>query len=229
MKKILLLIVACALCTMASAKSSPLRLLYWNVQNGMWDGQTDDYKRFTDWVSQQNPDVCVWCEAQKLYKTNTADSERETEEECISRWERLAQRYGHKYVYLSAHRDNYPQLITSKYPIEMEKKLVGNADTIVAHGASWSKLKFNGRTINIVTLHTWPQGYGYGIPKDQKSREASAAKHEGDIFRSIEMKYICQETILQHKNAKKELWMMKGDFPLDTKRILTQVKLRNKL
>ena len=41
-----------------------LNLLYWNIQNGMWDGQTDDYKRFTDWVSSQKPDICVWCEAQ---------------------------------------------------------------------------------------------------------------------------------------------------------------------
>ena len=23
-----------------------LTLLYWNIQNGMWDGQTDDYQRF---------------------------------------------------------------------------------------------------------------------------------------------------------------------------------------
>ena len=56
-----------------------LRLLYWNIQNGMWDGQTDDYRRFTDWVTAQRPDICVWCEAQKLYVTKTAKSEVETE------------------------------------------------------------------------------------------------------------------------------------------------------
>ena len=94
-----------------------LSLLYWNIQNGMWDGQTDDYKRFTDWVSAQKPDICVWCEAQKLYVTSSDKSERETEEECLARWRRLAERYGHGYVYLSAHPDNYPQLITSRYPM----------------------------------------------------------------------------------------------------------------
>ena len=62
--------------TTVSAKRN-VRLLYWNVQNGMWDGQTDDYLRFTDWVKQQQPDVCVWCEAVKLYITNTADREVE--------------------------------------------------------------------------------------------------------------------------------------------------------
>ena len=30
----------------------------------MWDGQTDDYRRFTSWVDSLKPDVCVWCEAQ---------------------------------------------------------------------------------------------------------------------------------------------------------------------
>ncbi|MBQ4286933.1 MAG: endonuclease, partial [Bacteroidales bacterium] len=27
-----------------------LRLVYWNIQNGMWDGQDDDFARFTAWV-----------------------------------------------------------------------------------------------------------------------------------------------------------------------------------
>ena len=57
-----------------------LNLLYWNIQNGMWDGQTDDYRRFTDWVSAQKPDICVWCEAQRLYVANSDKSEKETEE-----------------------------------------------------------------------------------------------------------------------------------------------------
>ncbi len=207
---LLILTLSLAMSYSEAKKTKNLRLLYWNIQNGMWDGQTDDYKRFTDWVDRQQPDVCVWCEAQKLYLTNTDQRERETEEECLARWERLAKRYGHKYVYLSAHPDNYPQLITSKYPIEMQKKISGNADTLVCHGASWSTLKLGKNAINIVTLHTWPQRYGYNVPKDQ--RDASAARNEGDVFRSIEMEYICKETVLQHKNSKKELWMMMGDF-----------------
>ena len=212
LKHILSLFVAISLTFNISQakKPQPLRLLYWNIQNGMWDGQKDDYKRFTDWVNKQQPDICVWCEAQKLYVTDTDQRERETEEECLARWKRLALRYGHSYIYLSAHPDNYPQLITSKYPIELKKKIVGNADTIVAHGSSWSQLQLGKKKINIVTLHTWPHGYGYNIPKDQ--RAASAARSEGDIFRRIEMEYICKETILQQKNSKKELWMMMGDF-----------------
>ncbi len=221
MKKHLLLISVLFLCLSSATakKEQPLRLLYWNIQNGMWDGQTDDYQRFTDWVRQQNPDICVWCEAHKNYKTNSDKGESEKMDACKSRWERLAKRYGHKYVYLSAVRDNYPQMITSKYPIETVKLMIGNKrDSIVAHGAGWFKLKMGKKDINIVTLHTWPQGFGFGI-KDNKEREASKLRNDGDKYRRMELEYICKETILQNKKSGKELWMMMGDFnaksPLD--------------
>ena len=201
--------VVFSLGTTVSAKRN-VRLLYWNVQNGMWDGQTDDYLRFTDWVKQQQPDVCVWCEAVKLYITNTADREVETEEQCLQRWQRLAARYGHKYIYLSAHPDNYPQLITSRFPFEPVKLIRGNQDTIVCHGASWYTTKIGRKRLNFVSLHTWPQAYGYNVPKEQ--REQSARERGGDTFRRAEMEYICRQTILTHKNAEKELWAMMGDF-----------------
>ena len=187
-----------------------IRLLYWNIQNGMWDGQTDDFQRFTTWVAAQDPDICVWCEAQKLYVTNTDKWEPENEQECIDRWKRLAERYGHQYVYLSAHPDSYPQLITSRYPMEPEKLIKGNADTIVCHGASWYKMKVGKKTFNIVTLHTWPQEYGYHSTPE--NRKESIAKNEGDLFRRVEMEYICKETILSHPKAKNEYWAMMGDF-----------------
>ncbi len=78
-------ILFCLLALAALSVQGQLRLLYWNIQNGMWDGQTDDYRRFTSWVAAQRPDICVWCEAQKLYVTNTANSEVETEAECLAR------------------------------------------------------------------------------------------------------------------------------------------------
>ncbi len=194
----------------ARRKEQNVTLLYWNIQNGMWDGQTDDYQRFTSWVQAQKPDICVWCEAQKLYVTGTAKSEVESEAECLERWKRLAERYGHSYVYLSAHPDNYPQLITSRFPLEAEKLISGNADTIVCHGASWYKLQRGRKTLNIVTLHTWPHAYGFKVPQDQ--REASRSRNEGDLFRRSEMEYICRQTILTHPKARKELWAMMGDF-----------------
>ena len=57
----------------AARRPSDFRLLYWNIQNGMWDGQPDHYDRFVAWVRAQRPDVCVFCEAATIYKDGTDD------------------------------------------------------------------------------------------------------------------------------------------------------------
>ena len=207
-----LLAAAVAVLVFASCSAEkPLRVLYWNIQNGMWDGQTDNYERFTDWVQQQNPDICVWCESVTLYYTNTAESMPQEERYLPDGWMELAARYGHQYVYMGGHRDDYPQVITSKYPIENVKRIVGNGqDSVVTHGAGWAKIKFNGKDLNIVTLHTWPQKYSFGITKAQ--RDSSKAINGGDRYRRKEMEYICKETVGKSSNAAQEYWMMLGDF-----------------
>ena len=103
-----------------------MRLLYWNIQNGMWSGQGDNYDKFVEWVRAYDPDVCVWCEAQSIYKTGTADKMDVADRYLVGNWGELAARYGHKYWYVGGHRDNYPQVITSKYPIE-NKGVLNNA------------------------------------------------------------------------------------------------------
>ena len=127
-------------------------------------------------------------------------------------WSELARRYGHKYVFLGGWRDDYPQVITSRYPIEEVARIAGNADTLVCHGAGWARLRVRGRELNIVTLHTWPQAYGYGVPKEDRERSGSA--REGDYYRRTEMEYICQHTIgtLPADEAAGQYWMMMGDF-----------------
>ena len=122
-------------------EQKPLRLLYWNIQNGMWCGQDDNYEKFTTWVKQQDPDICVWCEAQSIYKNGTADPLDSQERFLVDNWGVLAKRYGHPYWYIGGHRDNYPQVITSKYPIENIKKIIGEEpNQVVTHGAGWAKI-----------------------------------------------------------------------------------------
>ena len=94
--------------------------------------------------------------------------------------------------------------------MEAEKLIKGNADTIVCHGASWYKVRLGRKRMNLVTLHTWPQAYGYNVPKEM--REESAKERGGDFFRRVEMEYICKETVLSHPKADNELWAMMGDF-----------------
>ena len=149
-------------CAAKRPSGSDLRLLYWNIQNGMWSGQDDNYDRFVEWVKEFDADVCVWCEAQSIYRSGTADRMPEADRYLVGNWGELAARYGHKYWYVGGHRDNFPQVITSKYPIENVERIVGEEpDSVVTHGAGWARIVKNGRTVNIVTLHLWPQAYAY--------------------------------------------------------------------
>lgn len=216
MKKIFLafaLLIAAALLVLTGSsapKSANFRLLYWNIQNGMWDGQSDNYARFVGWVKAQKPDVCVWCEASTIYFDGTDQPMPKEDRYLPEHWAELARRYGHKYVFLGGWRDSYPQVITSRYPIEEVSRITGNADTLVCHGAGWARLHVKGKTLNIVTLHTWPQAYGFQVKEED--RERSKAAHEGDYYRRTEMEYICSHTIGTEPAAATQYWMMMGDF-----------------
>ena len=67
----------------------------------------------------------------------------------------------------------------------------------VSHGAGHFQISVNGKKINIVTLHMWPQSYGYGVAT--ADRENSTANGEGDKYRAFEMQYIVDQTV---KNTK---------------------------
>lgn len=138
-----------------------LRVLYWNTQNGVWSGQGDNYDTFVKWVSEKDPDVCVWIEAATIFKTGSSVSIKAPETKYLpDGWSELAARYGHKYVWKSGQRDNYPQVITSKYPIENVLQSVGNQkDTVVMHGFGQARINVEGRVINFVTLHLYPFGH----------------------------------------------------------------------
>jgi len=197
--------------TPAPAGDKVMRLLYWNIQNGMWADQGNNYDNFVSWVKSYNPDVCVWCEAASIWKTDSHDKMEQAEKYLPGGWKELAARYGHQYVFIACHRDNYPQVITSRYPIE-EIAHIGGAepDSVVTHGAGWAKIRFQGEEINIVPLHTWPQKFAYGVARDQ--RQESAARFDGDRYREMEVKYICEHTILSQPGSENQNWIMLGDF-----------------
>jgi hypothetical protein len=73
--KRLILIAFCVLVSLTSAQSrgKDLKVLYWNVQNGMWTGQDDNYDAFVAWVKAQKADVCIWAEAETIYYTGTSN------------------------------------------------------------------------------------------------------------------------------------------------------------
>lgn len=209
MRKILCSIAVILLFSVCANAEKGLKLLYWNIQNGMWCGQNDNYEAFTNWVKAQNPDICVWCEAQSIYLSGSDKAMPEDERYLVKNWGELAASYGHKYWAIGGYRDSYPQVITSKYPIKTVSAIIGNeADSVVVHGAGWFSIERKGKTVNIVSLHTWPQKYGYQV----SDREASKANNEGDRYRRKEIEYICKHTIGTLPNSSTGLWMMMGDF-----------------
>lgn len=189
-----------------------IRLLYWNIQNGMWSDQSNNYDNFVAFVKEYEPDICIWAEAKTHYKTGTAESFCATDELYLpSHWVELAARYGHNHAYLGGERDFFPQVITSKYPIENIVRLTGDEKTIITHGSGCAKVKILQNTeINIVTVHTWPQKYGFNVATED--REKSIASHEGHKCRAQELKYIYEHTYGAFRNAESEYWIMLGDF-----------------
>ena len=93
MKRLLLILAglgACLALVAARPDKGRLRLLYWNIQNGMWDGQGDHYERFTRWVKEQQPDICVFCEASSIFLTGTDKSMPKQDRYLPGNWDELA-------------------------------------------------------------------------------------------------------------------------------------------
>ena len=190
-------------------KSTTLRVLLWNIQNGMWADQHNNYDNFVAWVKKWDPDICIWCESESIYtdKTNTASSSKYLPDG----WPELCKRYGHSYAAVGGNRDNYPQTVTSKYPIAVVQRITdtNEKNKPVSHGAGHFQVTVNGKKINIVSLHMWPQAYGYGVAT--ADREASQANGGGDKYRCFEMQYIVNQTVNNTKYSAEKYWIFGGD------------------
>ena len=115
-----------------------LRLVSYNILEGMKLDQTAGKTELAAWVRSMNPDIWALQEANKF-----------TQESL----ERLAASYGHSYVVTNIKKgDNYPVALTSKYPVEVVAKITEG----VSHGAIHVRIK----GVNIVVLHLWPHATG---------------------------------------------------------------------
>ncbi len=189
-----------------------LRLLYWNIQNGMWADQQNNYDTFVEWVKSFDPDICVWCEASTIFYEGSTKAKPESERYLPDGWAELAARYGHPYVALGGWRDNYPQVVTSKYPIETVLKITDGetGQEPIWHGAAIQTVKAEGGDIWFVTLHTWP--FGYGPQAAKEDRDASSKAFDGEKYREYEIDYICRHTVNDPQYASQQNWLMLGDF-----------------
>ena len=193
-----------------------LRVMDYNIQNGMWADQQNNYDNFVAFVNSVDADVCVFCEAQTIYYSGTHDKCKPEERYLTDNWGELAARFGHKYWAIGAHQDNYPVVITSKYPVTLVQALGGDE---VSHGGLHAQVTVDGETINFVGFHTWPQAYSKDAKRDAASREKSKREHGGDKTREDEFRIFMERTILNPQYAGEKNWLIMGDMncatPLD--------------
>ena len=197
--------VICALMLLVAVGTVQARkLISWNIQDGMWSDQANNYDNFVEFLKTTDPDVCVFCEA----KTTHLESGQEPY--LPAGWDKVAARYGHQYVYLAQDQDNSPQVITSKHPIRNMKRIAGGQDTIVGHGAGWVQIDMDGKTYNIVCMHAMP--FAMGGSRPQRGMGFGRPGGGSDEFRKKEVEYVCKQTILTREHPEQELWLMMGDF-----------------
>ena len=212
-------------------RSKILRVMDYNIQNGMWADQMNNYDNFVEYMKQSDVDIAIFCEASSIYydHTNkrTKHEERylpykyqpykkgQTDHLEPTGWIELAARFGHNFVAIGAHQDNYPVVVTSKYPIVRSVKL-GGAPT--SHGGIHAQVEVDGEIINIVGFHTWPHGWAYGV-RGKEARAASKLEFGGHVTRYEETKMYLERTILNAEYADQKHWIITGDMncysPLD--------------
>ena len=191
--------------------NSNLRVLLWNVQNGVLTDQHNNYDNFVEWIKKWDPDICIWTESESIYKDKSGTSSGNSKY-LPNNWDKVAARYGHSYVAVGGNRDNYPQTVTSKFPIKTIKAFTDTDDAglygakYISHGAGHFTIEYNGKKINVVSCHMWPQAYAPG-----KNTQASKDAFEGNYFREYEMKYIVKNTVNNTKYAEEEYWLLGGD------------------
>ena len=195
-------------------KDGTVRILLWNILAGMWCDQHNNYDNFVEWVKKYDPDICIWTESETIY---TDDPNPETISDTSKKylpdgWAELGSRFGQPYAAVSGNRDNYPQTVTSKFPITIVQQITDTDQKgkPVVHGAGHFTININGKKLNLVTLHMWPMAYYFGT---------NTSNTEGDLYRELEMEYIVKQTINNPTYAGEENWLLAGDTnshsPLD--------------
>lgn len=192
-------------------KKGSLRILYWNIQNGMWWDQGNNFDNFVAFVQKYDPDICVWCEAESNYKTGTDTWITDSNNKPVraGTWADLASRYGHIRAARSGRTDSYPQEVTAKYAITRAQELTTN----LTHGGGHFQITVGGTKLNIVTTHPYPQN-------SNATNHTTQEQINADNTRLAEMTYLLNQTVNNPTYASEDNWIVVGDMnansPLDS-------------
>ncbi|WP_206609891.1 endonuclease/exonuclease/phosphatase family protein [Maribellus luteus] len=137
--KINLLLIVCVLVSGIGmdlhAQNKKLKIINYNVLEGIKLDTTSNHQKFADWVNEQDPDILA------LQELNSFTQKK---------LEQLARSFNHPYAVLLK-ETGYPVGITSKYPIINVEKVLDN----MWHGF----IKAEIRGYNIFVIHLSPHVY----------------------------------------------------------------------
>ena len=119
----------------SSVTTETVKVVSYNILEGMKLDKDNNYDNFVAWVSEQAPDILA------IEETNGFTKETLTA---------LANRWGHSHAEICK-ETGYPVSLTSKYPIEVISRIRKG----VSHGGIHAQIK----GINILVLHLYPQSY----------------------------------------------------------------------
>lgn len=118
------------------AQNKGLRLITYNILEGMKLDTSADKPNFVNWLKQMDPDVLALQEVTNFTQASL---------------EKLAQSYGHPYAVLLIEGEKYPVALTSKYPIVDVQKVSDNMD----RGYIMARIQ----DVHVVCLHFTPFDY----------------------------------------------------------------------
>lgn len=218
-----------------------LRVLFWNIQNGMWSDQAAGYANFKAFIEKYDPDVCVWCEGQSIYKDGTTSSMPAASRHFPGAWEEFARSYGHSYSAISGYRiyadDYFPQIITSRYPITTLVKITETDAEHIALAAKYTDGKSHASEYHATCGKDYcPVAHGAAVQQidfngtrinfvtlhlwphaysyyyKYVSKDSGSGNTYGNRQRLEEMKYICSKSIGDPMLKGEANWLMMGDF-----------------
>ena len=163
-------------------ESNKLRIIEYNVLEGMKADEVNNYDNFVAWVQEQSPDILVLCES----KSSTSGTVLNT----------IASRWGHSYTAV-VNRDSYPVVVTSSRPMSTEK-IISNG-TYVSHGAVYVTVA----GLNLVGLHLRPT-------QDKGTEQPNKYEYYG-AQRVAELNYILGQTINSEAYSSRTDWVFLGD------------------
>jgi exodeoxyribonuclease-3 len=132
-----LLALACLLgCVNAVAQKPSLRVITYNILEGMKLDTAAGKPGFVAWVKKMDPDVLALQEVTQFTQASL---------------EKLAEQYGHRYAVLLIEGEKFPVAITSKFPILNVQKVSDNMD----RGFITASIQ----GLNMVSVHLTPFDY----------------------------------------------------------------------